>query len=239
MALTFLPRPLRRHRLTYPGRRVGGKTYAAWPRSRPVCWLRQALTAGLLLPALRLAYRIEVLGAEHFGLTSAPCLIISNHNMHLDWAILMASMPSRVRRRLLVAAAATDICGNPVRRLGVEVLGNAFPFDKEGSGIRDSLEFITRRLQERWNVLLFPEGKLTVVGPMAPFKQGIGWLAAHSSAEVIPIRIDVIRPGGYEGKWWPHPRGRVRVSVGEPVRRNEDETYADFVARLEQCVIEA
>lgn len=192
-----------------------------------------------LLPLLRLAYKIEVTGGEKFEHAALPCLIISNHNMHLDWGILLAAMPGGFRRRLMVAAASTDIFGNPVRRFGVQVLGNAFPFDKEGSGIRDSLEFVTRMLGDGWNVLLFPEGKLTVAGPMAPFKQGIGWLVMHSGAEVVPIRIDIVRPGGYEGKWWPHPRGRVRVSIGEPVQPAAGDDYQALVTNLERSVNEA
>ncbi len=193
----------------------------------------------VVLPALRLLYKIEVTGSERFDRVDRPCLVISNHNMHLDWGILLAAMPGRFRRRLMVAAAATDIFGNPVRRLGVQAVGNAFPFDKEGSGIRESLEFVTGVLEDGWNVLIYPEGKLTVIGPMAPFKQGIGWLVVHSGVDVMPMRIDVIRPGAYEGKWWPHPRGHVRVSIGDPVRPSRGEGYGTVADELQRSVIEA
>lgn len=232
--MRMLPRPFRRHVERTPRSRQ----FARWPRRWPARWFRQVFMVCCLLPILRLAYRIEVQGAERFEKAALPCLIISNHNMHLDWAVLFAAMPGGFRRKLMVAAASTDIFGNPVRRFGVQVLGNAFPFDKEGSGVRESLEFVTRMLGDGWNVLLFPEGKLTVAGPMAPFKQGIGWLVSRSGAEVLPIRIDIVRPGAYEGKWWPHPRGRVRVSIGEPVLPEGDD-YRSVVAELERSVVEA
>ena len=193
----------------------------------------------LLLPLIRLAYRVDVTGRERLSATEPPFLVISNHTMHLDWAVLFAAMPSKTRRHLLVAAAATDICGNPLRRFLAEFVGNGFPFDKEGSGIRESLEFVTTMLDHDWNVLLFPEGKLTVGGPMAPFKPGIGWLVARSSAPVVPVRIDILRGGAYEGKWWPHPRGHVRVSIGEPVLVPRGQDYAVVVEQLHRAVVEA
>ena len=36
-----------------------------------------------------------------------PCLIISNHNMHLDQAMLLRAMPHGFRQRVAIAAADT------------------------------------------------------------------------------------------------------------------------------------
>ena len=159
--------------------------------------------------------------------------------MHLDQGMLLRAMPSDFRQRIAIAAAATDIYGNRFRGFWASLLGNAFPFAKEGAGIRESLENIARMLNEGWNVLIFPEGKLTVMGPMRPFKGGIGLLAVETGAPVLPIRIDVLRPGFYEGKWWPHPRARVFVHIGAPVRIEPGTSYAGAAAILERAVREA
>jgi hypothetical protein len=50
------------------------------------------------------------------------------------------------------------------------------------------------------------------------------------------MRIDVLRPGFYEGKWLPHPRARVRVSIGEPIRFEPGTSYQEATARLEEAV---
>lgn len=220
-------RPPRQHR------------FPKWPRRRPVRLLRRAIVTGLIFPFLRLPYKVEVRGKHRFKTVEEPCLIVSNHNMHLDAAMLLKSMPHGFRQRVAIAAAASDIYGNKARGFGASLLGNAFPFAKEGSGVRESLEHVVEMLEEGWNVLIFPEGRLTVMGPMQSFKSGTGLLAVESGVPVLPMRIDVLRPGFYEGKWLPHPRARVRVNVGEPIRFEPGTTYSDATRQLEQAVHDA
>jgi len=74
---------------------------------------------------------------------------------------------------------------------------------------------------------------------MQPFKSGTGLLAVETGVPVLPMRIDVLRPGFYEGKWLPHPRARVRVSIGEPVRFSPGTDYLEATAKLERAVREA
>ncbi len=215
------------------------RKFPTWPRWRLVRWVRRGLMTGVVFPMLRLGYRVETRGRARFRDLDEPCLIISNHNMHLDQAMLLRTMPHGFRQRVAIAAAASDIFGNRIRGFGASLLGNAFPFAKEGSGVRESLEYVAKMLDEGWNVLIFPEGMLTVVGPMQPFKSGTGLLAVETGVPVLPMRIDVLRPGFYEGKWLPHPRARVRVSIGEPVRFEPGTSYADATAALEKAVREA
>ncbi len=217
-------------------RKVRMRRFPTWPRRRPVRWVRRALMSLVVFPLLRLGYSVEVRGRERFRTVQEPCLIISNHNMHLDQSMLLRSMPHGFRQRVAIAAAASDIFGNRLRGFGASLLGNAFPFAKEGSGVRESLEYVAKMLDEGWNVLIFPEGRLTVVGPMQPFKSGTGLLAVETGVPVLPMRIDVLRPGFYEGKWLPHPRARVRVSVGEPIRFAQGTNYAEATATLEEAV---
>jgi len=213
--------------------------FPKWPRRRLVRWVRRAIVTGVVFPVLRLPYTVEIRGRHRFKTLQEPCLIVSNHNMHLDAAMLLRSMPQGFRQRVAIAAAASDIYGNRARGFAASLLGNAFPFAKEGSGVRESLEHVVAMLDERWNVLIFPEGRLTVIGPMQPFKSGTGLLAVESGVPVLPMRIDVLRPGFFEGKWLPHPRARVRVSVGEPVRFESGTSYADATRRLQQAVRDA
>ncbi|MGI8422657.1 MAG: lysophospholipid acyltransferase family protein [Chloroflexota bacterium] len=213
--------------------------FPKWPRRRAIRWLRRALISLVVIPGLRIFYRLEVRGRHHFRELSEPCLIISNHNMHLDTPMLLRAMPHRFRQRVAIAAAASDIFGNRFRGFGAGLLGNAFPFAKEGSGVRESLEYVSRMLDDGWNVLLYPEGRLTVLGPMKPFKAGIGLLARETGVPVIPMRIDVVRPGFYEGKWLPHPRARIRINIGPPIRLAPTSSYAEATAALERAVREA
>jgi len=212
------------------------RKFPTWPRWRPVRLLRRGLMTMVVFPLTRIGYKVEIRGREHFKSLTEPCLIISNHNMHLDQAMLLRSMPHGFRQRVAIAAAASDIFGNRFRGFGASLLGNAFPFAKEGSGVRESLEYVAKMLDDGWNVLIFPEGRLTVIGPMQSFKSGTGLLAVETGVPVLPMRIDVLRPGFYEGKWLPHPRARVRVSIGEPIRFPLGTSYSEATAKLEEAV---
>ena len=212
------------------------RRFPTWPRRRPARWMRRMLMTGVVFPMLRLGYSVEIRGRSNFRGLKEPVLIISNHNMHVDGSMLLRSMPHGFRQRVAIAAAASDIFGNRLRGFGASLLGNAFPFAKEGSGVRESLEAVARMLDEGWNVLIFPEGKLTVIGPMQPFKSGTGLLAVETGVPVLPMRIDVLRPGFYEGKWLPHPRARVRVNIGAPVTFPQGTSYSEATKLLEEAV---
>lgn len=75
-----------------------------------------------------------------------------------------------------------------------------------------------------------------MIGSMEPFESGIGLLAAETGVPVLPMRIHVLRPGFYEGKWLPRPRARVRVSIGEPVKIPLGMDYGKATAILGQAV---
>ncbi len=220
-------------------RQAGELNIPDWPRRRSVQWLRHFALTLVVLPALRVPYKLDVRGEENFRLIQEPCVIVSNHNMHLDNGMLLRAMPNGFRRRTAVVAAASDIFGNPIRGFFAGLLGNAFPFANEGAGLREGLENIIGMLDQKWNILIFPEGELTVVGPMKRFKAGPARIAMDTGVQVLPIRIDVLRRGFYEGKWFPHPRASVRVNVGQPFHIPPGTRSLDATEMLEAAVLQA
>ncbi len=217
-------------------RRYRKRDIPRWPRFILVRWLRGAILTGFIFPLLRVGYSLRIRGRDHLRAVEGPCIVISNHNMHLDHAMIMRSLPIRFRERLSIAAAASDIYGNRFRGFLTSLLGNGFPFNKEGSGVRESLDTVAQMLDEGWHVLIFPEGKLTVLGPMQRFKAGTGYLAVETGVQVVPVRIDILRPGFYEGSWFPTPRAKVEVHIGRPVTLESGTSYAEATAILEQAV---
>ena len=205
---------------------------------RPVRWFRGAAQTFFLFPLIRVGYSMEITGREHLEDVTPPCMLISNHNMHLDWSMVLRTLPRRIRQRTAVAAAASDIFSTRKRSFTSKLLGNAYPFDKTGSGVRESLEFTKGLLDGGWNVLIFPEGKMSETGAMGPFKSGVAWIASKANADVLPMRVEIVRPGIYEGARFPR-RGRVRVHVGAPVRLAQDASYGDATRVLEAAVREA
>ena len=221
------------------GRGRGTDWFAGWPHWWATRRFRESFQLALLFPAIWLGYGIEVRGRHHIAQVEQPCLVISNHTIHLDWSMVLRTLPRRFRLRTAVAAAADDIFGNRARAFTGRLFGNAFPFDREGGGIRGSLEHVAGLLESGWNVLIFPEGQRSESGEQMPFKSGVGWLAVRSGRPVLPIRVDLLRRGLYEGRWMPVPRGRVRVTVGAPVVFPPETTYREAIALLELAVLEA
>ena len=207
--------------------------FRRWSRSwwcRPI---RALLQAGLILPLVRRLYRVEVNGLEVLSQVQAPAIFVCNHNLSLDNAVLIQALPKAWRRRLAIAAAA-DLWRNPLFAVMNPLLGNAFPFSREGS-IRPSLENLVRVLDEGWNVLIYPEGVLTIGGPIQPFKAGIGLLAVGARVPIVPLRLSVDSTGQPANVPWRRP-GYLRIDFGRPLLFDVDDAYVEATARIEDAV---
>ena len=72
------------------------------------------------------------------------------------------------------------------------MIGNAFPLAREGA-VRRSLDLLGARLDRGYSILIYPEGKLTVGGPLQEFKSGTGLVAIHGAIPVVPMRLKIHR----------------------------------------------
>jgi long-chain acyl-CoA synthetase len=153
---------------------------------------------------------------------------------HLDNGVLLKSLPGNVRGRLAIAAS-SHMFKNRLRSLLIPLLGNGFPFAKEGP-IRPSLENLGRILDDGWSVLIYPEGELTVGGPMKPFKAGIGLVATQARVPVVPMRLQVTRYG-FPAYAPMLRRGRVELRIGEPIIFDANVTTEEAADAIERAVI--
>jgi 1-acyl-sn-glycerol-3-phosphate acyltransferase len=87
---------------------------------------------------------------------------------------------------------------------------------------------------ERWCVLIFPEGKMTREGEIAPFQPGVGMIASKLDVPVIPVRIDGLHRVLHQTWKMAHP-GRVRISFGPPLRLTGD-NYLAQARQVEEAV---
>jgi 1-acyl-sn-glycerol-3-phosphate acyltransferase len=165
-----------------------------------------------------------------------PVLITPNHCLHLDNAIILSHLPLSVRWRLSVAAGAETIYGNPVKGVLASVLANAFPLAREGS-VRRSLELLGARLDKGFHILLYPEGKLTVGGPLQPFKAGAGLIAVEGGTPIVPVKLRVNRISIIDRRRLPSSfRGDVELVVGAPIIFDADTDAMVATQRLEEAV---
>jgi long-chain acyl-CoA synthetase len=210
----------------------------SWALAWPARFSRAVLWPTLCEPIVRTFYALEVVEAERLAGVPGPVIFAANHCAHLDNAFIIVALPKRFRRRLAIAAAAADIFGPrhfglPIKGTLAQLLGNAFPFARRRGPAR--VDHLQSLLDHGWSVLIFPEGKLTVGGPTQPFKAGTGLMAVESRTPVVPVRVDVLRPGPWEGGGR-LSRGRVQVRFGAPMRFAADEDPGEATARLEAAV---
>jgi len=205
-----------------------------WPLSPVSRAVGMGLQALVVRPFVRLFYRVRTSGLERLDGLEGPVLFTPNHCLHLDNAIILARLPREWRWRLSIAAAADDIFGNPLRGFGASILANAFPLAREGA-VRRSLELLGARLDRGFSILIFPEGKLTLGGPMQPFKAGVGLIAVEGATPIVPLKLHIHRMSRIDGpsRWW---RGDVEFVIGEPLRFDADADPSAATTRLEQIM---
>jgi long-chain acyl-CoA synthetase len=207
-----------------------------WPLNPAVRALRIGLQQLMILPLVALFYRVRVRGEERLRGLTGPVLFVPNHHLHTDNAIILSSLPIIWRWRLSVAAAADDIFGNRLKGLGAAVLGNAFPLAREGA-VRRSLELLGARLDRDFSVLIYPEGKLTVGGPMQPFLSGTGMIAVQGALPVVPMKVKINRMSWIDARGPDSgPRGDVEVIFGEPIIFDGDTEMSVATERIETAV---
>ena len=187
-------------------------------------------------PFVRASYRVRTTGLEHLEGLDGPVLLTPNHCLHLDNAIILSRLPLGVRWHLSMAAAADTIYDNPIQGAAASIIANAFPLQREG-GVRRSLELLGQRLDRGFSIVLFPEGKLTLGGPVQPFMAGAGLVAVEGGTPVIPVKVRINRMSVVDRRRLPGPlRGDVELVLGRPVVFDADTDHATATTRLEAAL---
>jgi 1-acyl-sn-glycerol-3-phosphate acyltransferase len=207
-----------------------------WPLSPIVRAVGLASQVLLIYPFVHVFYRVRVSGMDRIRPDEGPYLLTPNHCLHLDNGIILSRLPFALRWKLSVAAAADTIYANPVQGVLASVLANAFPLQREG-GVRKSLELLGQRLDKGYNILIYPEGKLTVGGPLQPFKAGAGLIAVEGGTPIVPVKLKIHRMSIVDRRRFPAPlRGDVELVIGEPMWFDADTDHAAATTRLEAAV---
>ncbi len=186
------------------------------------------MVATLLRKCLKLFYRVEVKGLEHFNQSSQRTMIVANHTSFLDAALLYCFLPDDIS-----FAIHTRIMNRwfmvPFRHLlKLFVMDPTNPF---------SLKSLIKYLKDDNRVVIFPEGRITTTGALMKIYNGPGLVADKANADVLPIRIDGAQytpfsrlRGVVRLRWFPKititllpPR---KLSAPKEVRGRERRIYA-------------
>lgn len=146
---------------------------------------------------LRLFYRVEIKGLENYYQAGKRTLIVANHTSFLDAVLLTSFLPNR-----LSFAINTQISQRWYSRL-IKPFVNLFVMDPTNPL---SLKSLIRYVQQDNQVVIFPEGRITVTGSLMKIYNGPGMVADRSGAMVLPVRIE-----GAQFTPFSRLRGRIRL----------------------------
>ena len=221
-------------RLVDAGGAVPHLPFPSWNRTWWCSALRAFLQSAFIFPLMHILYRVRITGREQFQGLDGPLLFASNHNVKMDNPLIIMAMPTRWRRRLSPAAAADWMLPNPLWRIGAPLLGNAFPFSREGA-IRPSLENLGQLLDGGWSILIYPEGQSYRDGVMESFKPGTGLVAVEGRTPVVPMRV-VLNKRGVFDRGGLFSRGDVEIRFGQPINFERRADYREATEQLEAAV---
>jgi long-chain acyl-CoA synthetase len=162
---------------------------------------------------------------------------------------MLYGLPPHIRRHTAVAMAGGLLTGwrharverhawfrllTPLAYWLVTALFNVFPLP-QGAGFRRSFAHAGAALDHGMHVILFPEGRRSADGALAPFQSGIGLLARDSAAPVLPVAMIGLGELKQRRRRW-FRSGTVTIRVGEPIKMQPGESPQEFTARLEAQV---
>ena len=210
-----------------------------WARCAPARMVREAILQFGLAPLMDLYTRRRVRGREVFDALPHPVILVANHSSHLDTPTILRSLPLRWRQRTAVAAAADYFYKKRAVANAVALIFNTVPLARSGGGVGNgSTEHVDRLIDQRWNLLMFPEGTRSRDGRLGKMRSGAVAIAQSHDIPIVPIFVKGTHDAMPPGRNWPRRRlliarrQRVEVHFGEPIWPGRDEPRHDVMDRV-------
>jgi 1-acyl-sn-glycerol-3-phosphate acyltransferase len=150
--------------------------------------------------------RTTVEGVDN--LPPPPYIIAANHQAWYDTAFILAALPTSP---MVYTMARRDTVFNRrwkrwlVSRLGI------FPIQPSAGELDErAVATVYQVLERGGNVLIFPEGRYSRGRALRPLKRGIAHFALQAGVPIVPVAV--------EGIDRLRLFGRVRISIGRPIR---------------------
>jgi 1-acyl-sn-glycerol-3-phosphate acyltransferase len=203
-------------------------------------WARAMRRAGRYWVTTRHVRRycqpLTIEGQENLRDFKGGAIVIANHSSHFDTPVVLASLPEKLRSRIVIAAAADKFYGSRKKRTWwYSLFMNTFPVAR-GGGVKQ-LEYPTSLLHRGWSILIFPEGGRSKSGQIARFKAGPAIMAMAAQVPVIPVYIEGLRNVMPKGQRTPQPAA-VSARVGTPLSLDGISSVSDATMMMENAMRE-
>jgi 1-acyl-sn-glycerol-3-phosphate acyltransferase len=162
-------------------------------------------------------YRLKVEGRERIPL-AGPAVLVCNHVTFIDWLVISAACQRPMRFVMHHSFLKLPLTGRFFRDVKVIPIAGM----KEDPAILEAaFARIAQELREGELVCLFPEGKLTTDGDMAPFRTGVERILKENPVPVIPMHLGGLWQSVFSRYTPRRPLrrvwSRVRLVVGNPL----------------------
>jgi 1-acyl-sn-glycerol-3-phosphate acyltransferase len=212
-----------------------------WARCGFARMLRELILGYVLQPIMAVYTRRRVSGREHFDGLGAPVILVANHSSHLDTPTLLRALPAKWRHRTAVAAAADYFYRKRLVAHVVSLLFNTVPIHRRGGGLgKGSTDHVDRLIEQRWNLLVFPEGTRSRDGRIGKLRSGAAVIASEHDMPIVPVYVTGTHEAMPPGQSWPRRRRgrfvsrrhRVEVHFGEPIHPRPGEQRDSIMKRV-------
>lgn len=159
---------------------------------------------------------LTVVGQER--VPAGGFIFCSNHNSHMDSAVLMAASGKGFDHFGMVAAR--DYFFESSRRGAfLNQFMSLIPIDRKCN--RSTLKAYLAAARKfvkagQKSLIIYPEGTRSTTGNMLPLKKGPAIIAVELGLPLLPAYIDGTNRAWPKGRTLMKPR-RIRVSIGEPI----------------------
>ncbi len=169
---------------------------------------------------------------------SCQRVYFANHTSHLDALVIWAALPHRVREETRMIAAQDYWDAGPVRRYIARKLFNAILIQRENVSLKNTpIKVMMDEIQDRYSLVMFPEGGRSQDGQLGEFKSGLYYLCKkRPDLELIPVYLNNMNGILPRGKTLPVPM-LSRVIFGPPMWLELNETKDSFLDRSRQAIL--
>jgi acyl-[acyl-carrier-protein]-phospholipid O-acyltransferase/long-chain-fatty-acid--[acyl-carrier-protein] ligase len=190
--------------------------------------LPDSLIRLLLWVATHTLYRLDVAGRERVP-AKGGALLVPNHVSMADAAFLIASLDRPIRFLMFKGSYEHPLVKPFAKMLRVIPIAS----DQGPREMIHSLREASQALQNGELVCIFPEGQMTRIGQMLPFRRGMERVIKGVDVPIIPVNLDGVWGSIFSfagGRFlWKLPRHipyPVRVTFGEPLPATASSTAA-------------
>jgi 1-acyl-sn-glycerol-3-phosphate acyltransferase len=173
-------------------------------------------------------------------------VFFANHTSHLDFILIWASLPARVRKRARPVAAHDYWESGPIRRYLARKVFRAVLIDRGAPGDsaepdprergREAVARMVEGLGREDSLIVFPEGTRGSGDEVGEFKSGLYYLwRERPDLELVPVHLANLNRVLPKGEFIPVPM-ISRVTFGPPLDRAEGETKETFLERARRAV---